>query len=1488
MVTTTAWLALLVVCAAASNRSCPSGGAGFIQRTTNVILRSAASSDESSAAIFSPKDGGEGRACRGASVSDNNPAHYTVVPGLTDLDACKAACINTQGCRGIEFIPGRCEVWTRAAGIEASAAVAGFTCLVYGTAPASDFAAVDGAVDRACRGASAGDNSAEYFTVSSGLSLGECRQECRNTAACVGIEHHSSGRCEVWTRVAGIGASAQVAGYQCYRYVRNMISTTSSTTTTSSASEAENAQFLIQATFGPTLEDLQQIGLTSYEQWLRDQMMLPSSLHRAYYRQRVAPRPKMPGSEMRSGKPVSKCQPGSRWVNHAILKSDENSPIKVMGGVLFVDGSFRSDIDLAYSGNGLKMPSPCTDTPLDEWVSNGRTCASYASIMSWHCKSSGWKENGYCQQTCFDAGYGYEADDCSPGWASLEYEGFICEVKEERVGSWVELSTQRDCGSSLKAMVVPAVWKRNAGQLNELLQLSSLTPGVLLLKEHPSSCNLGDIIESDIENPGQFYMLDQRLELKDQSSESAADQCGEVPRTFLNEKTCTLKRGCSSWTRTQVQLTLNVSTLDTFSRVGGRHVYAVTKLRPTSPPCGNISRWKLLSSTITTTQVASHATTCQMGDVGGGWELVRRTNNNLFPQTDKLVGTDMRGLSHTDPLGESFSVRFDEADFDEFLLATGDCQRWMIMKKTEVLGWYENQNRLIIKSHISSTPYNATMYRRQYNREDPWLTFGDHDHCKALYVANNLDPACDSGDLGTLHKGLNVFIRRIGTTPTTTQTLLITPTHLSTAAADALRDKLTAEQGQGWLRDIDATCSDVPPGAIVQVGEDYFQHVHLDEYNVYDFTDWAAKHPGGSQKIKQWRDRGYMLEFPSWHDMSRWETGDAAKYVKPLLVGKLGAQINFQSLPQPLQTQDMSVVLGTSNVKLVSNQYICDGGFFHPGSYALSLGTGNWDAESCRKQLLSDPSCSTEWFGLSKTNGHCWCVPAGSDCTRHWYWDGAYGTYQVRQDYAEVCRSPGEVANAPHLGHQYIFRHGGEGNYVDYHVDAQYGLAEWEMERYAKSSVWTMQALYAKDQLRQRIAWALSQIFVCSTRGANHDERSELWTNYYDIFVRNAFSSFRDVLQEVTHSPIMADYLSYKRSRSFDSAKTFPDENFAREVMQLFTIGLWQLNDDGSRKLSATGQHIPTYSQDNIRDFARVMTGFDEQVQRSNFEDSGSSNLIDPMRIRVEWHDRYPKPDLHGNFLGDGLPLCSDLPARQFLEKGAKYVFKGTAHATSGGLTIGSGSSLYAALCASTDGSGCNFKRSIELTSTLACDAAECEVNALQVVNVEGALYEYVPPACVHMFFFNGRAVRKGGRSYPWTHKCANPNARVAGISCCDGCKNRTYRWMQDEGYTCENANVTWPDMYVRRCNKDTWWRNEKWCQLACWQAGVGYDGDDCSMGAWKAARVCKYERETETLAPQSGAFPIQVGLFPTTCLRTRSSPLPQKATLRKSWTPTV
>ncbi|CAE7631253.1 unnamed protein product [Symbiodinium microadriaticum] len=146
-------------------------------------------------------------------------------------------------------------------------------------------------------------------------------------------------------------------------------------------------------------------------------------------------------------------------------------------------------------------------------------------------------------------------------------------------------------------------------------------------------------------------------------------------------------------------------------------------------------------------------------EVGDGWGLVRRTEGSTFPDTDQLTGTSERGTAHSNPRGPAFSKKFDAVDFDEFLFATGDCAKWMIMKKSEVLAWYANSDRKVLKSHLSDTPYKARMYRRHGVAEDPWITYGHHDHCKGLYVENNLVPHCGSNNLGTKHQGLNVFIR---------------------------------------------------------------------------------------------------------------------------------------------------------------------------------------------------------------------------------------------------------------------------------------------------------------------------------------------------------------------------------------------------------------------------------------------------------------------------------------------------------------------------------------------------------------------------------------------------------------------------------------------------------------------------------------------------------------------------------------------------------
>ena len=97
--------------------------------------------------------------------------------------------------------------------------------------------------------------------------------------------------------------------------------------------------------------------------------------------------------------------------------------------------------------------------------------------------------------------------------------------------------------------------------------------------------------------------------------------------------------------------------------------------------------------------------------------------------------------------------------------------------------------------------------------------------------------------------------------------------------------------------------------------------------------------------------------------------------------------------------------------------------------------------------------------------------------------------------------------------------------------------------------------------------------------------------------------------------------------------------------MQLFTIGLWELDSDGSRKKDEYGQDIPTYSNENVMDFARVFTGFTRQAFRANLEIHNSSrNINDPMNLKGNiWHDWYPKMDLGDDYIGDVHPLCEDL-----------------------------------------------------------------------------------------------------------------------------------------------------------------------------------------------------------------------------------------------------
>ena len=139
---------------------------------------------------------------------------------------------------------------------------------------------------------------------------------------------------------------------------------------------------------------------------------------------------------------------------------------------------------------------------------------------------------------------------------------------------------------------------------------------------------------------------------------------------------------------------------------------------------------------------------------------------------------------------------------------------------------------------------------------------------------------------------------------------------------------------------------------------------------------------------------------------------------------------------------------------------------------------------------------------------------------------------------------------------------------------------------------WWQRTMTAPDVVRQRVAYALSQFFVVSDRVETLIINPYSLTSFYDVLLRNAFGNYRDMLREVALSPAMGLYLSHANNSKADPENNiFPDENFAREVMQLFSIGLYELNIDGSVKLDSEGRPIPTYDNDDITEMAKVFTG---------------------------------------------------------------------------------------------------------------------------------------------------------------------------------------------------------------------------------------------------------------------------------------------------------
>lgn len=208
------------------------------------------------------------------------------------------------------------------------------------------------------------------------------------------------------------------------------------------------------------------------------------------------------------------------------------------------------------------------------------------------------------------------------------------------------------------------------------------------------------------------------------------------------------------------------------------------------------------------------------------------------------------------------------------------------------------------------------------------------------------------------------------------------------------------------------------------------------------------------------------------------------------------------------------------------------------------------------------------------------------------------------------------------------------------------------------SSFWT-QAATSPDQLRQRTTFALSQIFVISMLDMNVMGYPQGIADYMDTLSRNAFGNYRQLLEEVTLHPMMGLYLSHLGNQKEDPATgRQPDENFAREVLQLFSIGLVALNPDGTPRRDARGELVETYTNEDVMGLAKVFTGWSWSAAdktAANFQPFQGYEVKDGRAKRL----MEPYPEFHSSaekrFLGKTIAANTD--ARESLKQALDHLF---------------------------------------------------------------------------------------------------------------------------------------------------------------------------------------------------------------------------------------
>ena len=205
---------------------------------------------------------------------------------------------------------------------------------------------------------------------------------------------------------------------------------------------------------------------------------------------------------------------------------------------------------------------------------------------------------------------------------------------------------------------------------------------------------------------------------------------------------------------------------------------------------------------------------------------------------------------------------------------------------------------------------------------------------------------------------------------------------------------------------------------------------------------------------------------------------------------------------------------------------------------------------------------------------------------------------------------------------------------------------------------WWNNIMKSDDHVRQRVTQAMSQIFVISEK-SNLQLSGPGMADYYDMLYSHAFGNFRDLLYDISLHPMMGFYLSHINNPKSDVANNIhPDENYAREIMQLFSIGLIELNQDGTRQLDGQGKPIPTYDNNDIKEFAKIFTGLAPSGYWWPWEDYSNLPTVwgdeynespvttvtwEPMIPFDNWHEPGVKVLLNGQVVPSGQTTLEDI-----------------------------------------------------------------------------------------------------------------------------------------------------------------------------------------------------------------------------------------------------